>query len=97
MEFGSTEKVDKIPDLLQAFFEHVLYDEEPIFVSDEATIWDVSMAAPEDLLRRCSEYYGTSVSLEDLRQPLWKLLQQLHSGLMFAALMIGHHFSITAL
>jgi hypothetical protein len=28
MEFRSTEKVDKIPDLLQAFFEHVLYDEE---------------------------------------------------------------------
>jgi hypothetical protein len=77
MEFGSDERVQRIPELAQEFFEHVLYDEEPLFVSDEATIWDVSMAAPEELRRRCSEYYGTSVSLDDLKQPLWKLLPQL--------------------
>jgi len=47
----------------------VLYDEEPsAFVSDEATIWDVSMApTPDELLVRCSTYYGRPVSLEDLR------------------------------
>jgi hypothetical protein len=30
-------------------------------------------------------------------QPEGKLRWQIHSGLMFAALMIGHHFSISAL
>lgn len=81
MEFSSDEKMQKIPALAHEFFEHVLADEyEPLFVGDEATIWDVSMATPEELIGRCSEYYGISVSLEDLKQPLWKLLQQLSAG-----------------
>jgi hypothetical protein len=77
MEFTSDVEIGKIPELVQELFQHVLRDEEPLFVGDEATIWDVSMGAPEELLGRCSEYYGTSVSLEDLKQPLWKLLPQL--------------------
>jgi len=80
MEFAPDEKVQSIPELTQELFEHVLYDEEPMFVSDEATIWDVSMAAPDELLRRCSEYYATSVTLEDLNQPLWKLLTRLSAA-----------------
>ena len=79
MEFSSDQEIRKIPDLVDEFFKHVLYDEEPLFVSDEAKIWDVSMATPEELMRRCSEYYGISVSLEDFKQPLWKLLPQLNS------------------
>ena len=75
MEFSSDVETRKIPALVEAFFEHVLFDEEPIFVSDEATIWDVSMAAPEELLRRCSEYYKKPVSMEDLGQPLWETSQ----------------------
>ena len=80
MEFSSDEEMRKIPGLVQEFFQHVLYDEEPIFVGDEATIWDVSMATPEELLKRCSKYYGKSVSIEDLGQPLWQLLQQFNEG-----------------
>ena len=77
MEFSSDVEMRKIPELAQEFFEQVLFDEESFFVSDEATIWDVSMAAPEELLKRCSEYYRTPVSSEDLKQPLWKLIRQL--------------------
>jgi hypothetical protein len=51
-----------------------------LFVSDEATIWDVSMAAPEEITKRCSEYYGIPVSMDDLKQPLWKLLSQLDAA-----------------
>jgi hypothetical protein len=76
-EFSSNEKMLKIPELSEELFKHVLYDEEPLFVSDEATIWDVSTASPEEIIRRCSEYYGIPVSMEDLKQPLWKLLPQL--------------------
>ena len=76
-EFSSDEQIRKIPALAHEFFEHVLDGEEPFFVSDEATVWDVSMASPEELIRKCSEYAGKPVSLEDLKQPLWKLLPQL--------------------
>lgn len=77
MEFSSDKEIRKIPGLLDEFLQHVAYDYEPLFIGDEATIWDVSMESAEEMLRRCSEYYGTSVSLEDLKQPLWKLLPQL--------------------
>ena len=78
MEFSSDAEMQRIPELTREFFEQVLFDEDPLFVGDEATIWDVSTAAPEDLIKRCSEYYQTPVSQEDLRQPLWKLIRQLN-------------------
>jgi len=75
---SSDDKTRQIELLAREFFEQALSGEyDPIFVSDEATIWDVSMEAPEELLRRCSEHYETSVSIEDLKQPLWKLIRQL--------------------
>jgi len=40
----------KIQDFAQDFFEHVLYDEKPLFVSDEATILDVSTSEAAELL-----------------------------------------------
>lgn len=80
MEFSSDLEIQKIPELIKELFEHVLYDEDSLFVSDEATIWDVSMAAPEDLLSRVSQYYGKPLSMDDLKQPLWKLLRQLNEG-----------------
>jgi len=80
MKFSSDREMQKIAREAQEFFEKVLFDEEPAFVSDEATIWDISMSTADELLERCSRYYGMSLSLEDLRQPLWKLLLQLKEG-----------------
>jgi len=77
MDFSSDREMQKIPELTREFFEHVLFDEEPVFVGDEATIWDVSMATPGDLVERCSQYYQTQVSEQDLGQPLWKLIRYL--------------------
>jgi hypothetical protein len=59
-------------------FHHVLDDERNLFVSDEATIWDVSSAPTEEVVRRCIAYYGVPVSREDLKLPLWQLLPLLH-------------------
>jgi len=80
MEFSSDVEIAKIPGLVQELFEQVLYDEEPLFIGDEATIWDVSVSTPNELLRRCSDYYGVPVSLEDFKKPLWKLLPELARG-----------------
>lgn len=79
MEFSSDSEIQQLEDLVQELFKHVLYDDEPIFISDEATIWDVSMSSPEELLSRFSSYYGITVSREDLNLPLWKLLREISS------------------
>lgn len=56
MEFSSDEKMRAIRPLTDALFKFVLYDEDPIFIGDEATILDVSMATQDELQKRCSAY-----------------------------------------
>ena len=77
MEFSSDNEIQKLRDSVQELFDHVLYDEESLFISDEATIWDVSMSTSEELLCRISHYYGIKISSADLDQPLWKLLREI--------------------
>jgi hypothetical protein len=77
MDLSPDGEMRRIPDLAQEFFENVLFDEESLYVSDEATIFDVSLASPDELAKRCSAYYRTQVSTGDLRQPLWRLIREL--------------------
>jgi hypothetical protein len=77
MDVSPDVEMRRIPDLAQEFFENVLFDEEPLYVSDEATIFDVSLASPDELAKRCSDYYGMPVSADNLRQPLWRLIREL--------------------
>jgi hypothetical protein len=66
----------RVRGLADELFKHVLYDEEPLFVSDEATLWGVSMSDVNEVLERCRKYYGVPISLEETQQlPLWKLLR----------------------
>ena len=78
--FSSDSEMQKVSELTQEFLEHVLHDEEPLFISDEATIWDVSTSTGEELTKRISDYYGKTLSEFDLKQPLWKLIRQLNEG-----------------
>ena len=78
MEFSSDTKMKEIGELAQEFFDNVIRDQESVFVSDEATIWDVSMESPEELRKACSDYYGIPVSMEDLKAPLWELIPSLN-------------------
>lgn len=78
MEFSPDAQIRKLSGLVEELFQNVLYDEEPLFVSDEATLWGVSMSDVDDVLRRFQKYYGVPVSLEETQQqPLWKLLLML--------------------
>jgi hypothetical protein len=76
LEFSSDTEMGRVSGLADELFEHVLYDEEPVFVSDEATLWGVSMSDVDEVLERCRKYYGVPISLEETqRLPLWKLLR----------------------
>jgi hypothetical protein len=77
-EFGSNMEMQKVTSLADELFQNVLYDEEPLFISDEATLWGVSMSDPEEILKRIQKYYKVHVTLQDTKQPLWKLLLQIN-------------------
>jgi len=79
LEFSPDAEMKKIAGLAEEFSKNIL-DEEPLFVSDEATILDVSAAEPEELISKISKYYGRTISMADLKQPLWKLILQLNEG-----------------
>jgi hypothetical protein len=79
LEFSPGPEMKKIAGLAEEFSKNIL-DEEPFFVSDEATILDVSAAEPEELISRISSYYRRTISMADLKQPLWKLIVQLNEG-----------------
>lgn len=80
MDFSRDAEMRKISREAKEFFESILYDEEPLFVSDEATIWDLSTSTADELLKRCSDYYGMPLASEDFKPPLWKLIRKMNEG-----------------
>jgi hypothetical protein len=77
LEFSQDLEIKKVAPLLEELFKNVLYDEDPLFISDEAQIWDVSMSDANDVLSRLSKYYDVPVTMEMTKQPLWKFLREL--------------------
>ncbi|MGA2904076.1 MAG: hypothetical protein ABSD98_09610 [Candidatus Korobacteraceae bacterium] len=84
MEFASDTETRRLSAEAREFFEKILWDEQPVFVSDEATVFDISTTGPEVLSERCLRYYGTTLSAQDLAQPFWRVLRQLNEGRRFA-------------
>ncbi len=68
LEFSPDDEMRKIAGLANEFRKNIL-DNETFFVSDEANIFDVSGADPEELIRRIFNFYGKSTSIADLKQP----------------------------
>ena len=77
LEFSPDTEISRVSGHADELFEHVLYDEEPLYVSDEATLWGVSMGDVDEVLERCRNYYGVPVTMEETQQPLWKFLRML--------------------
>src|SRR4051794_23259519 len=68
----------RLETVAEEFYENVLRpDEEPGFVSDEATLLDISLAPEELLVERIKAHYGTRVTRSDLRRSFWLLLTDL--------------------
>jgi hypothetical protein len=52
-------------------------DEFPWFVSDEATIHDICTLDDREIASRLLSAYGVAVEDEDLRRPIWVLVDRL--------------------
>ena len=66
--------------LAEEFYESVLRpDEEPAFVSDDATLLDISLAPEELLIQKIQSHYGKTVTKFDLRRSFWSLLVDLNA------------------
>jgi len=77
MKAASDAKIKAVPEQLSKFLKSVLYDEEPLFISDEATIYDLSMSDTAEISDRIQRSYGIDVTTDEIKLPLWKLLDLL--------------------
>jgi hypothetical protein len=75
IKFASAKKTNKAMGLIGELIGNVLTEKWPLFISDEATLWDLTADNIEDVLDRCRKYYQVPLTLEETQQlPLWKLL-----------------------
>lgn len=71
-------KTDARLPALSRFAEAVFdEDEMPIFVSDEACLYDLSLEEEPVLQDRIQRAFGVTITLEQFRWPMWKLLDLL--------------------
>ncbi len=73
---------DEVSKRLEWYYEFVerMFDEEdrPIFVSDEACLYDIHAGDDDELAERCDKWYGRRLSKSDFLIPIWKLLDILY-------------------
>lgn len=63
--------LDRLIDIL---FEP---DLRPLFISDEASIFDVSGDTEDELVSKIQLHYGRTLQIDELRLPVWRLLDLL--------------------
>jgi hypothetical protein len=79
LKFADDDRMREREALALEFFANILApDEEPAFVSDEATLLDVSLAPEEELIEKINGYYGRQLTRSDLRRSFWLLLEDLN-------------------
>jgi hypothetical protein len=77
-EIADAVEIEKRAEQAQEFFNAILAPEEqPLLVTDEATLYSVSSDAEAELSARCREHYGVGLEPSDFHLPLWRLLDHL--------------------
>jgi hypothetical protein len=81
IDLADDEHMRSLEPLAEEFYENVLRpDEEPGFVSDDASLLDISLAPENLLIDKIKTHYGMTVTNSDLRKSFWLLLSYLNEG-----------------
>jgi hypothetical protein len=77
-ELGPNREMDQRRAQAAEFYEAALDPEEqPFFVSDEATPYDIYAGDERKLIERCKQHYGIELRREHFSLPIWQLLDHL--------------------
>ena len=80
-ELGDSTESDKHSETIRRFLDRVdPTPGGPYFISDEATILDVSGEGESELREAIRSAYGVTPQSEDLRLPLWRLALRFEGG-----------------
>lgn len=67
-------RMEKAEEFCRALLES---DEQPYFVSDEATLYDIFVGDEVELNDRCEAHYGVRLHASDFSIPVWRLIDEL--------------------
>jgi hypothetical protein len=76
--FGGAKQIEERREEAEFFIKAIIDpDEYPYFVSDAASVYDISSLSGEELRLRVERAYGIRITEEDLAIPVWQLLDRL--------------------
>jgi hypothetical protein len=74
-KFSPSGQMDRRADLANEFYNIVFdLEDQPWFVSDEATLYDIYADEESILIEKCKKHYDVELQDEHWRWPLWTLL-----------------------
>jgi IS1 family transposase len=77
---ASTIEMDKRKEKAQEFYDAILDSyEHPWLVTDEASLYDITLDEDDDLIERIYKFYGYKIESSQLSMPFWKLLDLLEN------------------
>jgi hypothetical protein len=78
-EFGDTPRLDERQRELKQFLDRMFDDaDRPMFVADDASIYDIYVGDDTESAERCERFYAHKLITSEFRLPLWKLLNVLY-------------------
>lgn len=78
---GGAKQIEERREEAESFIKAVIDpDEYPHFVSDSASVYDISSLSGEELRLRVMRAYGIRITEEHLAIPMWQLLDRLRGG-----------------
>ena len=81
LELADDREMQKLDAEAEEFYSNILEEgDAPAFVSDEATVFDISSSSPDYLSERCSAHYGQTITMSDLKLPFHLLLSKLNGS-----------------
>ena len=77
-QLGENNEIHKRAKLVQDFLEKIIHPEErPLFVSDDATVFDICSDDEHSLITKVADKYGVRLSNQQLQLKIWQLVDLL--------------------
>lgn len=71
-------EMEKRKHQAKEFYEAILDPyEHPWLVTDEASLYDITLEEDDDLIKKTHDHYGITIDVKYLSKPFWELIDYL--------------------
>jgi hypothetical protein len=78
-QLSGNNEIHRRAKFVQDFLEKIIHlEERPLFVSDDATVFDICSDDEHSLIARIADKYGVRLSTQQLQLKVWQLVDLLN-------------------